>query len=561
LTSKSGPLNAHALLASYWDLENLSIELTDAIFTLGGPVLKTHMETNMSQIGLLKSIASKLLTKKERKNVQSSQCLRSTIRFGEAEMKLRVIAIGDYYSQTALRPLHDAITKMLKTIPQDQSFDQAEGLLDLSRASTLIKMKFYCFDLMAFTDTFPFELITNWIKFLYGSEYAEALKFIMVGLEYEVQGTNKKVRYLTGNPMGFYGSFVLTSLLHHYIFFECCRELGIPWSTALYKLLGDDVLIWDEELAKCYRRRLHAYNIKFSPLKTLIGSNLFEFAKRKFYLGHEVSPISYKSWLKSTGSIAELVEFNKQCNNRGAFTKGFCDNIVDYTCQSYQIMTGVSRPKDVRYFSNLINFEFLCLNNKSDNLNVGRIISAALASNSQLLPSTILETKESREILFRVFYQCMKKRLRTSISSWMGIDDSSFQLYIHTYLSSLGIPDSDISAFQENLLATHANTPIIENFVDLLTKVLKTLFFVMGEPEDYVDISACSDWYESTLQAECWSKRKSSMKKEDFRFDQSRIKFSRFIKLLRSDIREVVDKILLQQIVNTIPLAIIKMDT
>jgi hypothetical protein len=117
--------------------------------------------------------------------------------------------------------------EMLATIPQDQSYGQGEGLLELSKLSLFERITFSCFDLENFTDKFPFRLIFEWIIFMYGTLYADAIQMIMVGLEFEVQRTTQKVRYKTGNPMGFYGSFALTSLMHHFIFFECCLELGI----------------------------------------------------------------------------------------------------------------------------------------------------------------------------------------------------------------------------------------------------------------------------------------------------------------------------------------------
>jgi hypothetical protein len=35
-----------------------------------------------------------------------------------------MVAILDYWSQTALRPLHDRLFGILKTIPQDMTFSQ-----------------------------------------------------------------------------------------------------------------------------------------------------------------------------------------------------------------------------------------------------------------------------------------------------------------------------------------------------------------------------------------------------------------------------------------------------
>jgi hypothetical protein len=51
----------------------------------------------------------------------------------DCEGKTRVIAIGDYYSQLFLKPIHDRLMKLLRKIPQDMTFRQDElGSLALS---------------------------------------------------------------------------------------------------------------------------------------------------------------------------------------------------------------------------------------------------------------------------------------------------------------------------------------------------------------------------------------------------------------------------------------------
>jgi len=44
--------------------------------------------------------------------------------FPDREDKVRVIAILDFWSQTALRPLHSFLFSVLRRIPQDRTFNQ-----------------------------------------------------------------------------------------------------------------------------------------------------------------------------------------------------------------------------------------------------------------------------------------------------------------------------------------------------------------------------------------------------------------------------------------------------
>lgn len=54
--------------------------------------------------------------------------------FADREGKTRVIAIGDYFSQTALKGLHNYLYRALKKIPQDCTFDQESFLSKLGGA-------------------------------------------------------------------------------------------------------------------------------------------------------------------------------------------------------------------------------------------------------------------------------------------------------------------------------------------------------------------------------------------------------------------------------------------
>jgi len=38
-----------------------------------------------------------------------------------------------------------------------------------------------------------------------------------------------EVRYAVGSPMGGYSIWAAFALTHHYVFFWCCKELGIDW--------------------------------------------------------------------------------------------------------------------------------------------------------------------------------------------------------------------------------------------------------------------------------------------------------------------------------------------
>jgi len=106
LSTKSGPNGpGNALWASPYDLISLPQELREAIYIVGGEKLKEKMITFMS--GLLDQKWSNYLWHFLGIPKDGNQGnIRILSGFPDKELKTRVIAIGDYYSQSALIPLH-----------------------------------------------------------------------------------------------------------------------------------------------------------------------------------------------------------------------------------------------------------------------------------------------------------------------------------------------------------------------------------------------------------------------------------------------------------------------
>lgn len=67
-------------------------------------------------------------------------------------------------------------------------------------------------------------------------------------------------------------------------------KLGIEWQTLPYALLGDDIVICNAEVAREYKLFCSELGVSFSLLKTHESQYFFEFAKRMFLKGKEVSP-------------------------------------------------------------------------------------------------------------------------------------------------------------------------------------------------------------------------------------------------------------------------------
>lgn len=95
--------------------------------------------------------------------------------------------------------------------------------------------------------------------------------------------------------MGAYSSFVSFALTHHYIIYRCCRLANKRWKSLPYALLGDHIVICDQEVAILYKETLKSLGVEFSSAKSHESLHFYEFAKRIFYKGSEVSPFPFSS--------------------------------------------------------------------------------------------------------------------------------------------------------------------------------------------------------------------------------------------------------------------------
>lgn len=296
---KAGPSKGPALLSALSELGSLPGALIESIGVIGGTRLRENMET---VLGLLPSLrfGGPFGVMKTEVGVN----IRRIVGIEDKEGKTRVIAIGDYWSQTSLKPLHDWIFRILRRIHQDVTFSQGSFVDKVSTWGKGITL--YSVDLTSATDRFPIDLICDVLEGVLPSTYVQAWRDVMVGYPFTTP-SGKEVSYSVGNPMGFYSSWGSFALAHHFVVFWCCQDLGIPWGRAKYVMLGDDILIGDPRLGELYQSRILSLGIGISASKSYVSTEICEFAKRYLYLGKEVSPYPLSSLVPNLGDISLLV--------------------------------------------------------------------------------------------------------------------------------------------------------------------------------------------------------------------------------------------------------------
>jgi hypothetical protein len=136
----------------------------------------------------------------------------------------------------------------------------------------------------------------------------------MVGYPFDYHGN--KISYAVGNPMGAYSSWASFAVAHHYVVYYCCRKTGVDWFNLPYCLLGDDIVIGDSIVGDEYLRVMSSIGVEVSELKTHKSHQLYEFAKRLFYRGNEISPFPISALKESSKQVYRLVSLLLTQNDR-----------------------------------------------------------------------------------------------------------------------------------------------------------------------------------------------------------------------------------------------------
>lgn len=282
----NGP-NGHALNTAIIDAKHLPETLVKWLSVMSPKV--GHVVSKMKH-PIFQSFFSKIYPWK----ITDKGSYRRISSFPDKEGKQRTVGILDYYSQATLKPLHTWLSRVLEKIPQDCTLDQGKFL-----KGNLLKSKvFYSVDLSSATDRFPIQVIKDLLRTQLPASYVDAWEQVMVGYPFDYN--DDKLVYRVGNPMGAYSSFNSFALTHHFIIYHCCRVLGKSWKRLPYNLLGDDIVIGDKEVGELYMKIISSLHVSFSLAKTHRSENFFEFAKRIFYKGEEISPFPISA-LKECG--------------------------------------------------------------------------------------------------------------------------------------------------------------------------------------------------------------------------------------------------------------------
>jgi len=276
LTTKAGP-NAIALKSAMIDCHLLPDDLYKDILIIGGDGIKKVIDA-LKDFDFMETLAMHKIRKPVEKLV-----IRKLSIVNAPERKSRIIAILDYWSQTALKPLHDRIFSILKGLEGDCTFRQTKP------QKYLVEGPYYSLDLTSATDRFPVEIQEIVVRELTQSpEYAAAWRRVLTAHPFYVPWEGSFIKYETGQPMGAYSSWAVFALTHHIIVRIAGMMVGKP-SFTNYALLGDDIVIGGDDVARKYLEIIKSLGVDISMTKSHVSDDTYEFAKRWYYKGVEIT--------------------------------------------------------------------------------------------------------------------------------------------------------------------------------------------------------------------------------------------------------------------------------
>lgn len=204
---------------------------------------------------------------------------------------------------------------VLRKIPQDGTYDQLGPIRALSRFRP---KDVYSFDLKSATDRWPLAIIYTLFEVLFGPSFASVVVNSSLGLNSfmvwkPLVRRPSIVSFVAGQPLGYYSSWALFALSHHYVVWLAAELSGIKGCFREYAVLGDDVVIAHPQVAQSYEKLLGMMGVSISKEKSLIShSGALEFAK-KFWVKsvqEDLSPVSMRSLLtvRSTLGLSQLAQ-------------------------------------------------------------------------------------------------------------------------------------------------------------------------------------------------------------------------------------------------------------
>lgn len=186
--------------------------------------------------------------------------------------KLRSVASPYLAHQLALRHFGKAVYAFVRTLPWDCTHDQSKPvpmLQDLLENGSTV----HSVDLSSATDYFPLEVQVKLMKAVF-SNTSDIDLFEILSKSTWISPEIGPVRWNRGQPLGLFPSFAVFTASHGLLLWYLN---GCQWKKKFF-VVGDDVVILDDDLYHRYIKILEEWSCPYSPDKSISSNQICEFA-------------------------------------------------------------------------------------------------------------------------------------------------------------------------------------------------------------------------------------------------------------------------------------------
>ncbi|AKN79252.1 RNA-dependent RNA polymerases [Alternaria brassicicola mitovirus] len=277
----------------------------------------------------------------------------------DPECKLRIVAIVDYYTQLFLKPIHEKIFKKLENLPQDRTFTQDPFNIWKDDGN-----RFWSLDLSSATDRYPITLQRRLLEQMFNDRLAKSWEYILSTREFKTPEGNF-LKYSVGQPMGAYSSWASFTITHHLVVQWCAKLEGFN-NFSDYILLGDDIVIKNDKVAKRYKEWTNYLGVSISEHKTHVSFDTYEFAKRWISKGKEITGLPLNGIIENINNpfivMVNLFDFFKVKQNYLGSMKNLSEILFSlYKGLNRELGKKFNNSKfktKVRVFHESLNFSF-----------------------------------------------------------------------------------------------------------------------------------------------------------------------------------------------------------
>lgn len=194
----------------------------------------------------------------------------------EPGYKLRVFANPNICHQLAMSRLKRQLFSLLRRVRWDCTFNQSDGT-DWVRAQLNLGRKVFSIDLSDATNNFPLEVQLNILREIGCAREDVQLFHHLSRAPWRSthEGKGHFYRWTVGQPLGLGPSFAAFALAHGVLVHSIARANRV---TDCFRVLGDDIVISDEQVASDYLDAIAKLGIPISKDKTIVSSTFAEFA-------------------------------------------------------------------------------------------------------------------------------------------------------------------------------------------------------------------------------------------------------------------------------------------